>query len=62
MDRLMKMLKAKFKDIQIKVNRFLSSEGIGGLGDQPFVSIFNAHIHTHYKFFVQCSTIITIVI
>ena len=40
MNRLMKMLEGEYEDIQIKVDRFLSSEGIDGLGDQPFVNIF----------------------
>ena len=37
MDRLVRMLKKENEHIRIKVDRFLSSEGIGGLGDQPFV-------------------------
>ena len=37
MDRLVRMLKKENEHIMIKVDRFHTSEGIGGLGDQPFV-------------------------
>ena len=39
MRRLIEMLEENDEHIQIKVDRFLSSEGIGGLGEQPFVCI-----------------------
>ena len=37
MDRLIKMLEGEKEHIQIKVDQFLSSASISGLGDQPFV-------------------------
>ena len=40
------MLKEDNEHIMIKVDRFLSSEGISGLGDQPFVRrliVINMH-------------------
>ena len=37
MNRLVRMLKEDNEHIMIKVDRFLSSEGISGLEDQPFV-------------------------
>ena len=37
MYRLVKMLKKENEHIMIKVDRFHTSEGISGLGDQPFV-------------------------
>ena len=42
------MLKKEDERIQIKVDRFLSSEGVDGLGDQPFVctrlNYFSLHL------------------
>jgi hypothetical protein len=37
MNRLIRILKEENKQILIKVDRFLASDGISGLGDQPFV-------------------------
>lgn len=36
-NRLIKLLKRENEHFQIKVDTFLSSEGVEGLGDQPFV-------------------------
>ena len=53
------MLESKYEDIQIKVDRFLSSDGIDGLGDQPFVSIFNiVHVHVHIYTHKMCEMFI----
>ena len=37
MARLVRMLQEDNEHIMIKVDRFVSSQGISGLGDQPFV-------------------------
>ena len=52
MNRLVRMLKEDNEHIMIKVDRFLSSEGISGLGDQPFVrmhcyKITRTHTRSH---------------
>ena len=39
MDRLVRMLKKENEHLMIRMDRFHTSEGISGLGDQPFVRL-----------------------
>ena len=57
MNRLVRMLREKNVHIMIKVDRFLSSEGISGLGDQPFVRHCNQEMHIHHTHIIPHNTV-----
>ena len=44
LNTLINMLEEHDEHVQIKVDSFLSSEGISGLGDQPFVCTLSYHV------------------